>query len=299
MPQYDVIIIGGSYAGLAAAMSLGRALRNVLIIDSGRPCNAPTPHSHNFLTRDGETPGAISAVAREQVLRYSTVSVQQGTAIAANATDSGFEVATEDGIHFGAKKLIFATGIVDQSPDIGGFDACWGISVIHCPYCHGYEVRNEATGILANGAMGFEFSKMIRNWTPELSLFTNGPSTLSEVEAASLTAKGIRIIEEKIDRLEHEQGNISRVIFKDGTAVPLKALYAKLPFRQHSELPADLGCALTESGHIQVDMFQKTTVPGVFACGDNATMMRALAAAISSGTTAGAMCNRESIEEEF
>ena len=177
--DFDVIIIGGSYAGLAAAMALGRALKKVLVIDNGKPCNRQTPHSHNFLTNDGNTPTEIAALANLQVSRYQTVKFFNGTAVKSSKTENGFQIESVSGECFQTKKLIFATGIKDLIPAIDGLSECWGISVVHCPYCHGYEIRNEKTGILANGDMGFDFTKLISNWTKDLTLFTNGISKLS------------------------------------------------------------------------------------------------------------------------
>ena len=141
-PKYDVIIIGGSYSGLAAGMALGRALRNVLIIDSGNPCNKQTPHSHNFLTNDGKSPAEIAGVAKEQLRIYGTVRLINGLAMTGIKTETGFKIQVQSGETFSSKKLVFATGIKDIMHDIPGFAECWGISVLHCPYCHGYEVRN-------------------------------------------------------------------------------------------------------------------------------------------------------------
>lgn len=296
---YDAIIIGGSYSGLAAGMALGRALRNVLIIDSGKPCNAQTPHSHNFLTQDGETPQAIASKAREQVAQYKTVEFYSGLAVGAEKTNSGFTITTENGETFGAKKLVFATGVKDTMPPIKGAGACWGISMIHCPYCHGYEVRNEKTGILANGEMAFEFSKLITNWTKELTVFTNGKSTLTAEQSSKLKEHGIQVNEQEIEAFHHTNGYINEVHFKDGSNLQLKAMYAKLPFSQHSDLPEKLGCAVSEQGFVEVDPFQKTSVPGIYACGDNVTPMRSVANAVAAGTLAGAMLNRELVDEDF
>ena len=174
--EFDVIIIGGSFAGMAAALALGRALRDVLIIDSGVPCNSVTPKSHNFLTQDGKTPGEITAAARGQLLNYNTIAFYDGTANAALKTETGFEVSVSDGNKFTSRKIIFATGIKDLLPEIKGFAECWGKSVLHCPYCHGYEARFEPTGILGNGDYGVEFASLISNWTNHLTLFTNGKS---------------------------------------------------------------------------------------------------------------------------
>ncbi|WP_449401083.1 NAD(P)/FAD-dependent oxidoreductase [Chryseobacterium wanjuense] len=186
---FDVIIIGGSYAGLSAGMALGRSLRNVLIIDGGKPCNRQTPHSHNFITHDGKTPKEISDLAKEQVEKYETVHFHNGIAVKTVKTSEGFQVETENGEVFFAKKLILASGVKDVMPDIPGFSECWGISVIHCPYCHGYEVKGETTGILSNGEMLFEFSKLVYNLTKDLTLFTNGKADLSNEQIEILTKK--------------------------------------------------------------------------------------------------------------
>lgn len=290
---FDVVIVGGSYAGLAAGMALGRALRRVLILDGGKPCNRQTPHSHNFLTQDGRTPAEIAALAREQVARYDTVRFLSGHATEAARHGEGFRVGTDSGAFFSAKKLVFATGIRDILPDIGGLAECWGISALHCPYCHGYEVRGQATGLLGNGNAGFEFALLLRNWTANLTLFTNGKSVLTREQTAALAARDIRIVEKAIGRLEHAAGRIRSLVFRDGTEAALDALYLRVPFEQHCPIPAALGCELTAEGHLKVDQMQKTTLPGVYACGDNSAAMRTVANAVATGTTAGMMVNKE------
>lgn len=297
--QFDVIIIGGSYAGLAAAMALGRALRNVLVIDAGEPCNKQTPHSHNFLTNDGKTPKEISTLARQQVSRYDTVTLLSAQATKGVKTANGFEIQTNAGDTFRARKLAFATGIKDIMPAIPGFSESWGISVLHCPYCHGYEVRHQKTGILANGDTGFELATLISNWTTDLTLFTNSKSTLTEQQRLKLNKHRILIVEEKISQLENKNGFIQHIVMADGVKLPLKAIYARPPFTQHSSIPQALGCELTPEGYIKIDGAHRTTIPGIYACGDNVTRMRTVANAVSMGTTTGLMLNIELIEEDF
>jgi thioredoxin reductase len=297
--NFDVIIVGGSYSGLAAGMALGRALRKVLIIDSGKPCNRQTPHSHNFITQDGKTPKEIATLAKQQVERYDTITFVNGLATGGKKAGSGFEIQTASGETFGARKLIFATGISDIMPSMAGYAECWGISVLHCPYCHGYEVKNERTGILGNGEYGFEFSGLISNWTKDLTLFTNGPSMLTAEQTTKVKSHHIKIVESEIEKLEQVNGRLEKVIFKDGTVTNLKVLYARPAFKQHCTIPETLGCELTEEGYIKIDAFQKTTIPGIFACGDNTTRMRSVANAVAMGTAAGAMVNREIIFDEF
>lgn len=297
--KFEVIIIGGSYSGLSAAMALGRSLRKVLVIDAGKPCNRQTPHSHNFLTQDGSTPAEISTIGREQVAKYDTITFLDGFVVEGKKTRSGFEITTEKGELYVGKKLIFATGVKDIMPEIPGFADCWGISVIHCPYCHGYEVRNEKTAILANGDFGYEFGKLITNWTADLTLLTNGKSTLSEEQVAKLTNNGVSIIENEVESLQQTNGKLEQVSFKSGSNLAVKALYAKVDFVHNSDIPSSLGVELTDQGHFKVDFLQKTSIPGIYACGDNTTLFRSVSFAVSMGTIAGAACNKELIDNEF
>ncbi|MBP6391957.1 MAG: NAD(P)/FAD-dependent oxidoreductase [Flavobacteriales bacterium] len=297
--QYDVIIVGGSYSGLAAGMALGRALRRVLIVDGGVPCNRQTPYSHNFITQDGVPPLEIAALARQQVASYPTVELMTGLVTDVIRTEHGFDVQVDNSTSFSASKLVFATGVRDVMPDIKGFAECWGISVLHCPYCHGYEVRDEATGVLGNGERAFELARLISNWTKDLTLFTDGPSTLTAERTAKLREHHIRIVETAIAELEHAEGQLQRIHLKDGSARAIHALYAMPVFVQHCTLPQHLGCALTDEGYLKVDAQQQTSVPGIYACGDSTTRLRTVANAVATGTTAGMMLNKELITEEF
>lgn len=297
--SFDVIIVGGSYSGLAAAMALGRALKKVLIIDNGKPCNRQTPYSHNFITNDGKSPAEIAALATLQVKRYDTVSFFHGLAENAHKTENGFEVEINSGEKFTAKKLIFATGIKDLLPSVEGLAACWGISVLHCPFCHGYEVKNEKTGIIDNGDTGFDFSRLISNWTKDLTLFTNGPSALTAVQKSKLNQHHISVNEKPIRQIEHTDGYIKNIVFTDGTTFPVKAVYAPVPFEQHCNIPQSLGCEFTEDGYVKVNALQETTVNGVYACGDNAARMRTVANAVAMGTTAGMTASKKMIFEGF
>jgi thioredoxin reductase len=297
--KFDVIIVGGSFSGMAASMALGRALRHVLIIDTGSPCNSVTPASHNFLTQDGKAPAEIAAIARGQLSHYNTIDLYNGLAESATKTAEGFEVTVSGGNKFTGKKLIFATGIKDVLPEIKDLPPCWGKTVLHCPYCHGYEVRFEPTGILGNGDYGFEFSALISNWTNDLTLFTNGKSTLTKAQTEKLQTHGISIIEKEIAELVHVNGRLQRINFNDGTTSFVKALYTRVPFLQHCAIPQSLGATITEEGYLKIDSSHKTTIDGVFACGDNTTRLRTVANAVSAGTTTGMMINKELINENF
>jgi len=297
--SFDVIIVGGSYSGLAAGMALGRALKNVLIIDDGKPCNKQTPASHNFLTNDGRAPAEIAAIAKDQLSRYSTIHFFAGTAVSANKTPGGFNITTNTGETIECVQLVFATGIKDQFPAIPGLEESWGISVLHCPYCHGYEVIDSVTGILGNGDIGFDFTRLISNWTSSLTLFTNGTSTLTDVQQKKLSMHYIEIVEKEIAKLEHENGYVRRIFFKDGSYSFVNVIYAPRPFEQHCKIPQELGCELTVDGYIKTDGLHATTVPGVYAIGDNASKMRTVANAVANGTSAGLIISKKMILDDF
>jgi len=296
--NYEVIIVGGSYAGLSAAMALGRALRKVLVIDNGMPCNRYTPHSHNFITQDGETPYDIFQKAKSQVLAYPTVAFQENTVLKVLKTEEGFEVKTSDDSFF-AKKIILATGIKDIFPDIKGFEDCWGKSILHCPYCHGYEVRNQQIAVVGNGEIGYDFAKLIYQWSTNIVLLTDGKSTLSEEQTNKLIAKGIRVIENKIEEYYHSNGQVTYVKLSGKMELVVDAVFARIPFQQSTIFAQDLGCNMLPSGYIQVDEMQRTSVKGVYAVGDSTSMMRSVSVAVATGTKAGAMINKELIEAEF
>ncbi|REC41940.1 NAD(P)/FAD-dependent oxidoreductase [Chryseobacterium sp. 5_R23647] len=297
--EYEVIIIGGSYSGLSAAMALGRSLRKTLVIDSGKPCNEQTPHSHNFLTQDGKSPKEIAESAQKQVSEYETVHFHKGKAIDAKKTENSFEITTEKGEKFHSKKLIIATGIVDEIPDLKGFKESWGISLIHCPYCHGYEYKGKKTGIIANGDKAVHISSLVKNLTEDVTILTQGKANFTDEQLEKLKRNNIQIIESEISELKHDNGIVESIIFSDQTEIKFEAVYGAFPFHQHSDIPKNLGCEFTEFGHIKTDQFQKTNIPGVFVCGDNSSMMRSVSNAVMTGNVAGAMVNMELVTDFF
>ncbi len=296
---FEAIIIGGSYAGLSAALTLGRSLRKTLVIDAGSPCNAQTPHSQNFLTQDGRTPNEITQIAKEQVLKYDSIKFLNGFAVSGRKTNDGFEIITKSGERFTSKKLVIATGIKDAMPAIKGFSECWGISIIHCPYCHGYEHKGVKTAIMANGESAFHLAPLVKNLTNELTILTTGKMEFDEEQLNKIKNQNINIIEKKVLEVKHQNGLLEKVIFEDGSSERYKAIYAAVPFEQHSSIPLDLGCELTEDGYIKTSFFQQTNVEGVFACGDNASPMRSVANAVNTGNITGAIINKELSDKQF
>ncbi|GAB3643380.1 NAD(P)/FAD-dependent oxidoreductase [Spirosoma arcticum] len=295
---HDAIIVGGSVAGLSAALVLGRSLRRVLVVDGGKPCNRQTPHSHSFMTRDGETPAQLTVIARQQALAYPTVSFMNGNVVTLTKNEVGFSLSTDQGESFRARKVLLATGVEDMMPPLPGFAECWGRSVLHCPYCHGYEVQHQPLGVLAHPDHVMMQVPLIRHWSKNLTLFTNGTVSLTTEQRDTIQRLNVPIVETPIQRIRHENGMMTAFAFADGSALALTALFAAVPFRQHSDLAQQVGCTFTETGLIGVSLFGETSVPGLFAAGDNSSPLRQLAIASANGGTAGAGLNRELINDD-
>ncbi len=289
----DIIIIGGSYSGLSAALALARARRNVLIIDANEPCNARVPHSHNLLTHDGEAPHVLRAKAIADVSKYPTVRLHNGRATEVSGKDGMFTVGTADGLEHRARKLLLALGVRDELPGIEGLEDCWGISAAACPFCHGYEVSDQRISIIGNAPDTFAYAQLVNNWSAQLNLFTNGPASFTVEQRSRLAEQGIDIIEEPIAEVHHDRGQVRTVRFRDGSTKKTDALFLRPHMIVPATLPEALGIGLTEQGLIKVDAMQRTSVPGVFASGDCTSPMRALAMAIAAGGVAGAVILHE------
>lgn len=296
---YEVIIIGGSYAGLSAALSLGRSLRKTLIIDSGTPCNKKAPSAHNFITYDGSSPSLILEKTREQLKKYESICLLNDKVTAVKKTKNSFKIITENEKEFQAVKILFCTGVNDCMPNLTGFEDCWGKSILHCPYCHGYEIKDENTGIMANGDAAFELTKTIQHWAKKLTVFTNGTSTLNPEQTKKLETRNIKIIESEIKEIKHENGYIKKIIFNNNTSKLINALFVTLPFIQQCEIPEKLGCEFTENCFIQIDKHLETSVKGIYAAGDCTSLFRSIANAVMMGNKAGAMINKQLIEDAF
>ena len=283
----DAIIIGGSYSGMAAALQLARARRHVLVVDAGQRRNRFARHSHGFLTQDGEPPGAIAARAREQLMRYPTVTWIEGTVRSAAAAKGGFQVQLEGGAQHDGRRLVLATGVADELPDLPGLRERWGISVFLCPYCDGYELAQGHLGVLATGASWFHQAMLIPEWG-RTTLFTNGIHHPDTEQRAALATRGVSIEETPVRGVSGERATMQ---LEDGRSIPLEGLFLIPRTRLTSAVAEGLGCAL-DDGHmgpfIRTDAKKATSVPGVFACGDVARAAGSVSLAVGDGALAGA-----------
>lgn len=297
---FDVIIIGGSYAGMSAALSLGRSMRNVLVIDERLPCNRFTPHSHNFLTHDGHAPAFIREQALNELTRYSNVQFLSDTAVVCREKDNLFIMETKSGKSVSAHKLIFASGIKDLLLEIPGFKECWGKSMIHCPYCHGYEFRGKTTALLAHGERGMHLASLISNLTDALTIVTNDENPgFTDEEMAKLKHHRIDVNVKAVTEVLHKNGNLYGLKLADDSVIDVDVAYSALHFVQNSTIPESMGCEINKFGFIAVDNFQRTSIPGIYAAGDCTSFFRSVASAVGAGNTAGAIVNKELTEARF
>ncbi|MDM4768967.1 NAD(P)/FAD-dependent oxidoreductase [Solimonas sp. SE-A11] len=288
--RYDAIVVGGSYAGLSAALQLARARRRLLVIDAGIRRNRFAQASHGFLGQDGRPPELIAAEGRQQLLAYPNVQWQDGSAASARREEGGFSVSMEDGAGFQASYLVLATGVKDGLPAVEGLAERWGRSVFHCPYCHGYELNEGRIGVLAVGPNSMHHALMLPHWG-RVTFFINGSFEPDAEQRAALQARGVRIETRRVRRL----ADTATVELEDDERVVLDGLFTATHMTMASPLAQQLGCELDESpmGHyIRTDALKQTTVPSVFACGDAARMAGNVALAVGDGAQAGASAHR-------
>lgn len=298
---FDVIVVGGSFAGLSAAMQLARARRRVCVVDAGQPRNRFAAASHGFFGQDGEPPLAMIEQARRKLLAYPTVTLRQGTAVSATpqhsagSPENGFEVVLDDGATMEAHKLVLAFGVQDGLPEIAGLRERWGASVLHCPYCHGYEFAGQRLGVLYHSASSAMHAQLIAEWGPT-TLFLNGDNTLESAERERLQALGIAIEPAPIAALEGPGQALQGVRLQatgggDARVVPLAALYVAASTRPASPLAEQLGCAFDDGPmgpDLRTDANTKmTAVPGVYAAGDLTLMRHNATLASAEGVLAG------------
>lgn len=286
----DVIIIGGSFAGMAAALQLARARKKVLVIDAGQPRNRFASHSYGFLGQDGVDPRIILATSRTQLEAYPTVTWRDTLVTGASGEKDNFQIATDGGEQHSARRLIFATGVADEMPDISGLAERWGRTVFVCPYCHGYELNEGEIGIIATGPMSLHQAQMLPEWGT-VTLFTNGAVTPDDEQQSDLASRGVTIDHTKIARIEGD----ADVVLVNGNSIPFAGLFTTSICKPATPLAQQMGCALDETPigfQLKRDDLKETAVPGVFACGDAAHVPHSVSLAVADGSLVGVMAHR-------
>lgn len=300
--RYDVVIVGGGAAGLSAATTLGRALRSALVIDSGTPRNAPAAGVHGFLSRDGMNPMELLSVGRSEVLSYGGT-VIDGEAVSARRTTAGFEVVLEDARRFSGRRLLITTGLTDELPAIDGLRQQWGKGVVHCPYCHGWEIRGQRIGVLGTGPLSVHQALLFRQWSGDITLFLNDTVDPTDDEWEKLAARSVRVVEGEVASVDEVDGVLCGVTLREGTSFDVQALAVGPRMEARSALLESLGLRseLHPSGagrFIEADPMGATAVPGVYAAGNVSNLMAQVITAAAEGVMAGARINADLIEEE-
>jgi thioredoxin reductase len=266
---HDVIIVGGGPAGLSAALILGRSRRHVLVCDQGEPRNRASEALHGFLSRDeGLTPLDFLKICRDQLKAYPNVRYIPTVVVAVKRLQAGFRVRLKDGRVFQARKLLLATGLIDELPKLTGIRDFFGTSVFHCPYCDGWERRDRPLAVYGKGKRGYKLALSLLAWSPHVTLLTSGPARISAQDRATLRRNGIEIREEVIERLAGQNQRLQEIVFKNGAPLACEALFFNTGSYPHSRLAEKLGCRFDRNGGIKTGKYEATGVPGLFAAGN-------------------------------
>ncbi|ASR33649.1 thioredoxin reductase [Prauserella marina] len=304
--RYDVVVVGGGAAGLGAALTLTRARRSVLVVDAGEPRNAPAGHVHNYLGREGIPPNELLADGRAEVAGYGGEVVTGRVVAAERRADDDFDVLLDDGRSVWARRLLLATGLTDELPDVPGLAERWGTDVLHCPYCHGWEVRDQAIGVLSTGPFGVHQALLFRQLTGDVTLLGHTGPELSDEQAGQLAARGIAVIAGEVTGVEVRSEGLSGVRLDTGAVVPLAALVVSPRMSANVSAFAGLGVEATDQylqGHligscVEADAAGATAVPGVWAAGNVTAVQAQVIGSAAAGTMAAAAINGDLVQED-
>ena len=297
MNEYDVAVIGGGAAGLSAALVLTRARRRVVVIDAGEPRNAPAAHMQGFLSRDGLPPAELLAAGRDEVASYGGHLVP-GTVTSVRPRDrGGFEVGTADGDVVTARRVLVTTGLRDEVPDVPGVRERWGRDLLHCPYCHGHEVRDQPLGVLGGTPEAVEHALLVRQWSSDVVYFGH-TGTLTPTDRERLLARAIGVVEGPVARLVVEDDRLRGVELDDGRVVPRDAVFVRPAFVPHDDLLTQLGCATHDQGWVVADPTGRTSVAGVWVAGNAVNPRAQVITAAGEGSAAAIAINNDLVADD-
>ena len=297
--SYDCIVVGAGPAGLSGALMLGRCRRTVLVCDAGEPRNAQSAGLHGYLTRDGMQPGEFLRLARQDLARYPTVEFHRGEVVEARRTSRGYIVVWDGGLHLSARKLLLATGVVDEIPEIEGLQDLYGKSVHHCPYCDAWEWRDQPLAVYGRAEPGTALALALTVWSDDVVLCTDGPAGLSAKEAERLGEAGVEVREDRVVRLDGHDGLLERVVFAESEPLPRRALFFCSGQHQRSRLAAQLGARFNAKGTVDTGSCEVTNVPGLYVAGDASKDAQFVIVAAAEGTEAGMAINSALLEEDL
>ncbi|GEP35004.1 thioredoxin reductase [Nocardioides szechwanensis] len=299
--EYDVVVIGGGAAGLTAALVLARARRRVAVVDAGAPRNAPAAHMHGFLGSDGMPPADLLSAGRSEVAGYGGHVLQGRVDDVVPARGSSprlwFHVRLEDGRTLRTRRVLITTGLRDEIPDVPGAHERWGRDLLHCPYCHGWEVRDQPLGVLGGTPEAIAHAQLVREWSADVVLFSNG-AILTVDEREQLVARGIGIVDEPVTRLSIEDDRLVGVEIESGRVVPRAAVFVRPDFVPHDDLLLRLGCATHDNGWVAVDVTGGTSVPGIWAAGNAVNPRAQVVTAAGEGSAAAIAINNDLVVED-
>jgi len=291
---YDVVIVGGGAAGLGAALVLGRSRRRVVVVDAGEPRNAPASHMQGFLSRDGMPPAALLAVGRSEVAGYGVELIRNRVA----TVEPGFIVHLDGGDVLTTRRILVASGVRDELPDIVGASERWGRDLLHCPYCHGWEVRDQPLGVLGTGPGSVEHALLVRQWSDDVVFFAH-THPVTAGERAALDARGVSVVDGVVAQLSVVDDRLDAVQLGDGRAIPRSAVFIRPSLHPHEgDLIDSLACEVDEGGFVQVDASGRTSVPGVWAAGNAANPRAQVITAAGEGSAAAISINNDLVEED-
>ena len=297
MNEYDVVVIGGGAAGLSAALVLSRARRRVAVVDAGEPRNAPAAHMHGFLSRDGQPPGDLLAAGREEVKGYGGQLIGGTVAGIVQGRTPGFQVVLADGPPLRTRRVLVATGLRDELPSIPGVHERWGRDLLHCPYCHGYEVRDQPLGVLGGTPDADQHAQLVRQWSSDVVYFPH-TDELAADQREQLVARSIGVVDGTVKRLVVDNDRLHGIELDDGRVIPRAAVFVRPRLVPNTDLLVGLGCASDDKGWVVADAVGRTTVSGVWVAGNAANPRAQVITAAGEGSSAAIALNADLVDEE-